>query len=403
MCHLNPTNKRRIMYDILVKGGKVIDPSQSLSGLCDVALEGGRVAEVAKEINETQARNVIDAEGLLVTPGLVDIHIHAHWGVSHWAIEPDLACLPMGVTTAVEAGSAGGYTYPSLKRYIIERCQTRLYAFLNISSRGMLVPEVGELEDLRYVDKDLAIRVGRDRSVVGIKARMDRVGEHLATEPLRAVIEVAGELGKLAMIHIGDARRMHVPLGAVLELMRPGDIVTHTYHGHFGGIVDEDGKLRSEVLEARQRGILFDVGHGSGSFAFRVARAALLQDFKPDTISSDLHYYSVAGPVFDLPTTMSKFLHLGLNLEEVIELSTWAPAKVLGIEEQIGTLKVGAEGDVCILRLGEGEFKLHDCEGQVEPASRLLSAVKVIKGGQLSARGPLRPSYGNGTGKPRIP
>lgn len=376
------------MYDIVVKGGKVIDPSQNLSAPRDIGLREGRVAEVAEEINETQARNVIDARGLLVTPGLVDIHIHAHWGVSHWAIEPDLACLPTGVTTAVEAGSAGAYTYPSLKRYVIERCQTRLYALLNISSRGMIVPEVGELEDLRYADKEAAISVGRDERVVGIKARMDRVGENLATEPLEAAIEVAHELDKLAMIHIGDAKRMRVPLAAVLELMRPGDIVTHTYHGHSGGILDEDGKLRAEVLEARRRGIFFDVGHGSGSFAFRVARAALEQGFKPTTISSDLHYYSVAGPVFDLPTTMSKFLHLGLTLEEVIDRSTWAPAKVLAIQESVGTLRVGAEGDVCIMKLEEGRFKLCDCEGRTEIASRLLSAVRVVKGGQLHSRGP---------------
>jgi len=331
----------------------------------------------------------VDAGGLLVMPGLVDIHIHAHWGVSHWAIEPDSACLSTGVTTAIEAGSAGGYTYPSLRRFVMDRCQMRLYALLNISSCGMVAPNVGELEDLRYADKDVATRVGQDARILGIKARMDRVGQNPATVPLKAAIEAAEELGKPAMIHIGNAERMRVPLAAVLELLRPGDIVTHTFHGHFGGIVDGDGKLRPEVVAARERGVLFDVGHGSGSFAFRVARAAIEQGFKPDTISSDLHYYSVAGPVFDLPTTMSKFLHLGLGLEEVIELATWAPAKAFGLEDHIGTLKVGAEGDVCIMKLEEGEFQLQDCERQVEVASRILSAVKVIKGGQLSSRGPL--------------
>lgn len=377
------------MYDILIKGGRVIDPSQAINDRRDVGLKDGKVAAMAPDIDRSGARTVIDAAGLLVTPGLVDIHVHIHWGVSHYGVEPDLSCLVRGVTTAVDAGSAGGYTYPSLKRYIMDRAQTRLYAFLNIAYFGMIGDEVGELEDPRFINKELAVRVGRANSIVGIKLRTDRVGQRLATEPLRSALEVTGELGKPLMVHIGRASRMRVSLGDVLELMRPGDLITHTYHGHEGGVLSENGQLRPEVRRARERGILFDVGHGGGSFTFAVARAALDQGLLPDTISTDLHTASVAGPVFDLPTTMTKFLHLGMSLEDVVERATWAPAKVLRMDEHIGTLRVGAEGDVCLLKLVEGEFQLYDCARKTLAAPSLLSPVYVIKGGQLCTKGPL--------------
>lgn len=376
------------MYDTLIKNGRVIDPSQNLDAVCDVALQGGRVAKIAPQIPDDQARNTLDASGLIVTPGLIDLHVHIHWGVSHYGIEPDLSCLAAGVTTAVDAGSAGGYTYPSLKRYIIDHSQTRLFAFLNIAYMGMIGDEVGELEDMRFINTKLALELGSREGILGIKARMDRVGPNIATEPLKLAVQVGRELGKPTMVHIGREERMRAPLSAILDVMQPGDIVTHMYHGWAGGIVGDNGRVRPEVWRARERGLLFDVGHGGGSFSYATAKAALAEGFLPDTISSDLHTYSVGGPVYDLPTTMSKFMHLGMSLNDVIARSTLAPAKIIGLADRIGTLQPGAEGDVTLLRLEEGIFPLADCHRQVEIASRRLVAAKTIKGGQLATFGP---------------
>lgn len=375
------------MYDILIRQGRVLDPAQGLDAICDVALEHGRVARVASTIS-APATVILDARGLLVTPGLIDLHVHVHWGVSHYGIDADLGGLALGATTAVDAGSAGGYAFPSLRRYTLERARTRLLAFLNISYLGMIGDEVGELEDARFINRDLALRVGQDPLVLGIKARMDRVGPLVATEPLERALEVAGELGKPVMIHIGSALRMHTPLGEVLRRLRPGDIVTHSYHGHPGGLLDATGQVEPEARLARARGVLFDVGHGAGSFAFEVARAALAQGFAPDTISSDLHTYSLGGPAFDLPTTMTKYLHLGMSLPEVVARTTAAPARLVGLAGRLGTLAEGAEGDVTLLRIEPGAWPLTDCVGHTEIAARRLALAGVIRGGDLAARYP---------------
>ncbi len=375
------------MYDILIRQGRVLDPSQGLDVICDVALQRGRVARLASEIGGP-ATVTVDARGLLVTPGLIDLHVHVHWGVSHYGIDADLSCLALGATTAVDAGSAGGYAFPSLRREVLERARTRVLAFLNISYLGMIGDEVGELEDARFINRDLALRVGRDPLVLGIKARMDRVGPLVATEPLERALEVAAELGKPVMIHIGAGPRMRAPLSEILRRLRPGDIVTHSYHGHPGGLLGADGQVEPEARAARARGVLFDVGHGAGSFSFEVARAALAQDFGPDVISSDLHTYSLGGPVFDLPTTMTKYLHLGMSLPDAVARATAAPAHLVGLAGEIGTLAEGAAGDVTLLRLEPGAWPLADCVGCTEIASQRLALAGVIRGGDLVARYP---------------
>ena len=374
------------MYDLLIRRGRVLDPSQGFDAVADVAFERGRVARLAPGIAPDRAHAVYDAQGLLVVPGLIDLHVHVHWGVSHYGIDADLGCLAQGATTVVDAGSAGGYAYPSLKRYVIEGSRARVRAFLNISYLGMIGDEVGELEDRRFINRDLALRVGEDATVMGIKARMDRVGPLLATEPLERTLEVARALGKPVMIHIGSAERMRVPLEAILERLQAGDIVTHTYHGKDGGILDEEGKVRPGVWAARERGVLFDVGHGMGSFAFEVARRALDQGFVPDVISSDLHTYSLPGPALDLPTTLAKFLHLGMSLPEVVTRATVIPARILGMQGQIGTLAEGAEGDATLLRLEEGSFPLVDTLGITEMGRWMLRVAGVIREGDFAAR-----------------
>lgn len=370
------------MYDLLIANGRVLDPSQGIDGTLDIAVEDGRIAAMGTAL-EGHARRRIDASGLIVAPGLIDLHVHIHWGVSHYGVMPDTTCLARGVTTAVDAGSAGGHTWPSLKRFFIERSETRLLAYLNIAYMGMIGDQVGELEDARFIDKELAIKVGAEPEIVGIKSRMDRVGPLPATEPLARAVAVAEALDKPMMVHIGREDRMRVPLADVLALMRPGDQVTHCYHGHAGGIVDEEGTLRPCVVAARERGVLFDVGHGGGSFTFRVARAALRQGFSPDVISSDLHTGSLNGPVYDLVTTMNKFWHMGMSLPDVIEKSTAAPARILGMADEIGTLAVGACADITLLDTQVGRFPLQDCERVVEYASRRIVPVQVVRGGKI--------------------
>jgi dihydroorotase len=376
------------MFDLLIRGGRLIDPLHGVDGTQDLAIEGPRIAQVGERLDVSQARHVLDAQGMLVSPGLIDLHVHVHWGVSHYGIDPDSSCLARGVTTAVDAGSAGAYTYPSLKRWIIDDSQTELYAFLNIAYLGMIGDQVGELEDERFVDEALAARVARAPEVLGIKVRMDRVGSLCAMLPLARAIAVAESVGKPVMVHIGSAARMHVSLDEVLSLLRPGDIITHTYHGKDGGLLDEQCRVRAAALAARARGVLFDVGHGAGSFSFAVARAALVQGFPPDVISSDLHTYSLLSPVGDLVTTMAKFMHLGMPLIDTVRRVTEAPAQVIGQARRLGHLAPGADADIVILRLESGAYRFKDCDGNVEQGAVRLSPVCTIKRGSLVGLGP---------------
>jgi len=376
------------MYDILIRGGHVLDPLHNVDGSLDVAIEGGHVVRTGAELDVMAARQVLDASGMLVVPGLIDMHVHVHWGVSHYGIDADASCLAHGVTTAVDAGSAGAYTYPSLKRWIIDASQTELYAFLNIAYPGMIGDQIGELEDERNLDEALAIRVARAPEILGIKARMDRVGAHRAPDILARAIGVAEAVGKPVMVHIGSARRMNAPLDAVLELLRCGDIVTHMYHGKDGGLIDEGGRVRGSVQSARQRGVLFDVGHGAGSFSFAVAQAALEQGFVPDIISSDLHTYSLLSPVIDLPTTLSKFLCMGMSLSDVIARATAAPAACIGQASRLGHLMPGAEADISLLRLEEGDYIYTDSEGSTMRGNQRLRPAFTLKRGSLVGLGP---------------
>jgi len=372
------------MYDLLLRGGRVIDPGQGIDARLDVAVAEGRIAALAEEISTQAARQVLSVEGLWVVPGLIDAHVHVHWGVSHYGVDPDLACLARGVTTAIDAGSAGAYTYPSLKRFIIGPARTRIYALLNIATAGMFAEEVGELEDLRLFQPTLTRRIARDPHVLGLKARLDRIGAHQAADWLDRALELANELNVPLMVHIGSVYKMHNSLDELLPRLRPGDIVTHIFHGHPGGILEAEGRVRPCVWAAHERGVILDVGHGMGSFSFAVARAAVEQGLWPDLISSDVHTYSVGGPAFDLVTTMAKFLHLGLSPAQVIERTTLRPAQVFGLKG-LGTLTPGAVADITVLALEQGAFRLYDCVGEVETGTQRLAPRYVVRGGRWSA------------------
>ena len=371
------------MYDLLIKGGTVVDPAQGVNGPANVAFVNGKVASVATGISEDDATEVLDATGLIVTPGLIDLHVHNYWGVSHYGIDPDVTNIGNGVTTAVDAGSSGAATFDAFRRYVIERADTRLYALLNISLTGMISDDIGELEDLRHADVDQAVRVGRQNRdrIVGIKARLSQdITRQHDVESLKRAIEAAEAIDGFVMIHVG---KTHTPLESLIEMLRLGDVVTHSFHGHAEGILDDAGKVKEAFREHQRRGIVFDVGHGAGSFSFDVAERAMADGFRPGNISSDLHLYNIEGPVFDQVTTISKLMWLGMSLYDVIGLTTVETAKTMGVHDRLGTLKAGAVGDATIARIDEGSFKLTDSYGRSVTSRKRLTHIATVKSGQM--------------------
>ncbi|WP_327003601.1 amidohydrolase/deacetylase family metallohydrolase [Dactylosporangium sp. NBC_01737] len=325
--------------DLLLTGGEVLDPA-GRSGRLDVAVHGGRIAAVGPDLPRDGAREVLDVRGRLVTPGLIDLHTHVHPGATYWGIDPDAVAWYSGVTTWVDAGSAGAYTLEGLRR-AVRTMTVRVPVLLNIAAVG-LTGRTGESRDLDTCDVDLAIAtVAANRDLVaGIKVRVDRetVGRH-GTEPLRRGLRVAEACGVPLMAHIGAGPPS---VDEVLDLLRPGDLVTHCASAIAAG----PAVLRPSLLEAYRRGVRFDIGHGSGGFAFDVLEAQLAAGLTPFSVSSDLHARSLYGPVFDLPTTMAKLLAAGLPLAEVVAAATSRPAAALGLPG--GSLAAGAPADLAV-------------------------------------------------------
>ncbi|HET9177585.1 MAG TPA: amidohydrolase/deacetylase family metallohydrolase [Terriglobia bacterium] len=372
-------------YDLLVRGGRVIDPSQDIDAVRDVAIASGKIAKVAPNIPSGQAREVIEAGGKIVTPGLIDIHTHVFPYVGPYGIEPDPACLRRGVTTVVDAGTSGSLTIPAFRKFIIERAATRIRPLLHVVAIGLVAggtPNMGELEDLRYCVPKLAVEAANKNRdlVVGFKIRFSRdyTGPN-DYEGMKRAREAADEAHLPLMIHIGGS---YSPLPKLLALMKKGDVVTHSFNGHPNGIVDSSGKLLPEVVEARRRGVLFDVGHGAGSFSFDVMEECLKQEFLPDTISTDLYSANINGPVFDMVTTLSKFLLLGLSLRQVVERATVNPTRVFNFGAEIGTLRSGAEADVSVLELREGNFVFVDSARKTRTGRQKIEPVVTIRGGK---------------------
>jgi dihydroorotase len=373
--------------DLVITGGTVIDPGNSIHDRLDIGVKDGLVAEISSDLSGRESRRYIDATGLLVTPGLVDVHTHLYVGVSHYGIDADETCLAHGVTTAVDAGSSGAQTVAGFRRYVIDEVETNVLAFLNLSALGMITPLVGELEDLRYADPDAAVKAATEHSdvIVGIKVRVDgKVVGGSALPALAIGRTVADQLGLPMMVHILG---VNDPLPAILQLLSRGDVVTHCFHGGWNGILDGNGKLVSGVREAAKRGVLFDVGHGAGSFAFSVARRALDNGLVPDTISSDLHRYNVNGPVLDLVTTLSKMMYLGMELDEVLARATSRPAAAIGRYPSVGTLGIGVNADIAVLELREGGFRLEDSTERSVQATKRLETRHVVRLGHVITAG----------------
>ena len=370
-------------FDLLVKGGKVIDPSQDLEGPRDVAIAKGKIARVEAGLPSTQARQVVDASGKIVTPGMIDLHTHVFPYVGPYGIEPDPYFVTRGVTTVIDAGTSGAFTFAAFRRYTISKAATRIRALLHVVSIGMVAGNLGELIDLRYCDPKLAAQVaGENRDlIVGFKIRFsEKYTGPNDLEGMKRARAAADEARLPLMIHIGGS---YTPLGDLLKLMKKGDVVTHSYNDHPHGLLDHAGKITPEVREARQRGVLFDLGHGAGSFSFDIAEKCLGDGFPPDTISSDLYTANINGPVYDLTTTLSKFLLLGMNLRDIITRCTVNSARTFKFGADIGTLKPGAEADVSVLELREGEFRFTDSVAKSRTGRQKLFPVVTVRGGKL--------------------
>jgi dihydroorotase len=375
--------------DLLIRDGRVIDTHQGLDGQFDIAIRGGRVAALAPRLDAGAAGDaacrVIDARGLIVCPGLIDLHVHV-WEVANLGIAPDPHCVRRGATTVFDAGSAGADTFAGFRRFVIDVSATRIRAFLHLSSLGQLSGAVGELTDLRYASVEQAVRMcerHRDR-IVGIKIRMtdSLVGDN-GREALRRARAVCEATGLPLMLHPNQSP---LSLEQLLAQMRPHDILTHCFHRGPTGILAADGRVRVAARRAAARGVLFDVGHGKGSFSFAVAAQAMAQGLLPGTISSDLHRYNLHGPVFDLATTVSKFLLLGWSLPDALDRVTRAPAAAMGMLGQIGTVVPGACADVALLELREEPCELEDATGERRHAPRRLVPVLTVRGGEVFSR-----------------
>jgi dihydroorotase len=377
-------------FDLLIRGGEVVDPGGGNEGRLDVAIDRDRIAAVDRAIPAEAAYRVIDADGQYVTPGLVDLHTHVFHKVTYWGIDPDPIGSSSGTTTWNDAGSAGALTLPGLREFIVDRAHVRITAFLNISNIG-LVGENHECANLAYLDVDLFRRLadGNRDLVRGVKVRMGAptVGEN-GLEPLRRALRAAEECELPLMVHIAFGPP---EIDDVLALMRPGDILTHCFTGLTMKIVDDDGRLRDVAKRAWDSGIVMDIGHGTGSFSYETAEALMSAGRPPDVISTDLHQLSVQGPAFDLPTCMSKFLQLGMPLRDVVAACTSRPAELLGIDREVGSLRIGCYADVALFRLLTGVFPLYDIFGEMREARRLLVNTLTVVGGRPLAVHPPEP------------
>ena len=360
------------IYDLLIKNGQVIDPANGRNGRMDVAVTGSRIAKVGVGLPASRAKVVIEAGEYYVTPGLIDIHTHVDAQGASLNVNPDHNCLPSGVTTAVDAGSSGWKNFENFKTRVIDRSRTRVLAFLNIVGAGMY----GAVEqDVSEMDPEAAARMIRQypQTIVGIKTAHFRPPSWEAVD--RAV--KAGTLANVPVIvdfHPGPAYPE-----LVLKRLRPGDIGTHFY-GRLTPHLAKDGKPESYVIEARKRGVLFDVGHGSGSLWFRIAVPMLAAGFLPDTISTDIHKNSIMLPRANMILTMSKFLNMGMTIEQVIERSTLNPAKAIRRPE-LGALSEGATADIALIQLERGTFAYLDSgHGKLTGDKRLRCALTVRAG-----------------------
>jgi dihydroorotase len=369
-------------YDLVLKGGHVIDPKNKISGRRDVAVKDGKIAEVGTNIAASKAAKTIDVSGLYVTPGLIDLHVHVYAGTGTAytgpsSVRPDDHSFRSGVTTVVDAGSSGWRNFEDFKQLIIDRAQTRVLALLNIVGAGMAGAPEQNLKDMDPV-KAAEMAAKYKAIIVGFKTAHYAGPEWT---PVENAVK-AGEIAKVPiMVDFGQFRSERPYEELVTKKLRPGDMSTHMFLGRVP-MLDDTGKVRPFLLEARKRGVIFDVGHGGGSFLFRLAVPAVKQGFLPDSISTDLHIGSMNGAMQTMLTTMSKFLNMGMTLDDVVLRSTWHPARQIKREE-LGNLSVAAPADIAVLRLQKGDFGFVDVNGARMQGTQKLDGELTTRDGKV--------------------
>jgi dihydroorotase len=378
-------------FDLVIKGGEVLDPSQSLRGKRDIGIRWGMVEAIEPDIPAARASKTIDAAGKLVTPGLIDLHCHVYPYGSAIGIPADELVDHQCTTTVVSAGDAGVNNLAALRRYIVAQTRARMYAFVHIANNGLSAFPVAELYNIDNAQVEacaMALAENPD-FLIGVKVRMSEnvIFKH-GIEPLKRAIQACEMCGWPAkmMVHIGGVETTEL-MTSILDILRPGDVLTHAYSGApniagaFTNIV-KDGKLLPAALAAKQRGVLFDVGHGGGSFDFTVADVAIPGGCAPDTISSDIHVFSGNTPGMPyLPWVMSKFMTMGYTLEQVVTMTTTAPAKIINRAPKIGTLQIGAPADVAIMQLVEGPVSFVDTRNNKRDGNVYLKPVQTVING----------------------
>jgi dihydroorotase len=372
------------MYDLLIKGGRVIDPAQNIDGLMDVAVSGGKIAGIMPTIPPQGVGNTIDATGKIVTPGLIDLHTHVYDGFLNNGANPDVVGVNQGVTTVVDGGSAGYALFGGFPRYVIPAARTTVYCFLHIGSFGLAVmPELCTADEIN-TDATEAVIANYPELIRGVKLRI--VGKLIASEGI-AVVRTAQKTAKKfhlpLMIHIGDRNRWISPslTRELLPLLEEGDILSHFCTGQSGSLLGEDGRVVPELAEASKRGVVLDVANGINNFSYSTARKMMEQGFLPTTLSTDVTRTSVTGPAYGLTVTMSKFLELGLSIEEMVAMTTINPARAVRIDDRKGSLKPGLDADISILEINPGRWPLPDSHEDIINITRLIRPFMTVKAG----------------------
>lgn len=384
-------------FDVVLKGGRVLDPAQGIDAMLDIGTKHGRIAAVEQDLPTDDAWLVLDVADHFVTPGLIDLHAHLYWGGTDLGVLPDPMYLTTGVTTAADAGSAGWANFTGLRHFIMGQARTRTFAFVNISSIGITDMRVGENLNLSYCGVEDAIKtIEANRDVaIGVKVRVAKpICGPNGLEPLRRAAAVRDATGTRMMVHISDSEQS---MPEILPILKPGDLITHCFTGRGRLILDQQKRtVLPEVRAAQQNGIAFDVGHGQGSFSFAVARDALADGFLPDTISTDLHNYSSHSTALSLPDVMSKFLYLGRDVSDVVARATRNAAAAIDMSDALGHLRVGGVADIAVLSVEPGPYPMLDAEGNTRTGDQHLEATYTVRAGEVYNRTgrPVRRWYG---------